>query len=191
MGTWSGRTATCAASRALSASWARHHPMRTTGTVGASATMRIPRHPPARPVTIHGRRMPSRDEVRSLSLPKNGFPRMDTMEPVQATSARLFGACSIPTSELTFKARETRRGARNIRDVPMDANAYREMKPRPTRSSGSGSTVTSAADLELWHLALLAVGGSAREAFLTIAAHRRRAVGRMRSVDLGDTGCDR
>jgi hypothetical protein len=79
--------------------------------------------------------MPSREEVRSLSLPKNGFPSIATTEPVAATGAKLFGASSIPTSELTFKANETSRGARNTREVPIDASAYREMKPRPTRSS--------------------------------------------------------
>jgi hypothetical protein len=104
--------------------------------LGANATMRMPRDPPPRPPTIQGRRMPHRDDVRSLSLPKNGLPSIATMEPVPATSARLFGACSIPTSELTFKARETSSGARNTSEVPMDASAYSEMKPHPTRRSG-------------------------------------------------------
>ena len=36
--------------------------------LGANATMRMPREPPTRPTTIQGRRMPSRDDVRSLSL---------------------------------------------------------------------------------------------------------------------------
>ena len=63
-------------------SWAMHHPRRTTGTLGASATMRTPREPPTRPMTIHGRRMPSRDVVRSLILPKNGLPNMATREPI-------------------------------------------------------------------------------------------------------------
>ncbi len=79
--------------------------------LGASATMRTPAEPPARPMTIHGRRMPSRDEVRSLILPKNGLPTMASRAPVPATSARLSGARPIPTSELTFSARVTSRGA--------------------------------------------------------------------------------
>ena len=66
-------------------------------------------------MTIQGRRMPSRDEVRSLILPKNGLANMASRAPIPATSARLFGAWSIPTSELTFKARVTSRGARNSR----------------------------------------------------------------------------
>lgn len=41
--------------------------------LGAKARSRIPNEPPTRPITIHGRRMPRRDEVRSLILPKNGL----------------------------------------------------------------------------------------------------------------------
>ena len=37
---------------------------------GATATVRVPTIPPASPISIHGRRMPSRDVVRSLSRPK-------------------------------------------------------------------------------------------------------------------------
>ena len=94
-------------------------------------------------MTIHGRRMPSGDEVRSLILPKNGLPNMATRAPIPATSARLFGACSIPTSELTFKARVTSSGARNTRLVPMNANAYSEMKPHPTRCAAGSSGTTA------------------------------------------------
>ena len=101
--------------------------------LGASATTRMPREPPTRPMTIQGRRMPSRDEVRSLILPKNGLANIASRAPTPATSARLFGACSIPTSELTFNAKVTSRGARNSRLVPMYASAYSEMKPHPTR----------------------------------------------------------
>ena len=87
--------------------------------LGATATTRTPREPPTRPMTIHGRRMPSRDEVRSLILPKNGLANMASRAPTPVTSARLFGARSIPTRELTFNARVTSRGARNSRMVPM------------------------------------------------------------------------
>jgi hypothetical protein len=55
-------------------------------------------------MTIHGRRMPRRDEVRSLSLPKNGLPTIATTALIPATSAKLSGACLIPTSELIFNA---------------------------------------------------------------------------------------
>ena len=91
--------------------------------LGASATTRTPSVPPTRPMTIHGRRMPSRDEVRSLILPKNGFTNIASRAPVPATSARLLGACSIPTSELIFSDRLTSSGARNTRIVPMYASA--------------------------------------------------------------------
>jgi hypothetical protein len=96
-----------------------HHPTRTTGTLGASATMRMPSEPPTRPIAIQGRRMPSRDEVRSLSLPKNGLPTMASRAPVPVTTAKLLGAWSIPTSELTFNAKVTSRGTRNSRLVLM------------------------------------------------------------------------
>ena len=98
-------------------------------------------------MTIHGRRMPDRDAVRSLSLPKNGLPTIDTRAPTPATSARLSGARSIPTSEFTFNARVTSSGARNTRQVLMYASVYSEMKPHPTRRTTGvpGSSTTSAA----------------------------------------------
>ena len=115
--------------------------------LGANATMRMPTEPPIRPVTIHGRRMPSGDAVRSLILPKNGLAAMANRAPIAATSARLFGACLIPTSESTFNAKVTSKGARNRREVLMYANVYSEMKPHPTRCApgGSGSSAASAA----------------------------------------------
>ena len=146
-GTWSGSTATMAASSALKNNWAMHHPTRTTGILGASATIPMPTEPPIRPVTIHGRRMPSGDAVRSLILPKNGLATMANRAPIAATSARLPGACLIPTSEFTFNAKVTSRGARNRREVLMYASVYSEMKPHPTRRApgGSGSSATSVA----------------------------------------------
>ena len=63
--------------------------------------------------------MPIRDEVRSLILPKNGLAKIASREPVPVTSARPLGARSIPTSELTLRARETSRGAMNTSEVPM------------------------------------------------------------------------
>ena len=98
-------------------------------------------------MTIHGRRIPSGDEVRSLIFPKNGLAKIDSRAPIPATSDKLLGACSIPTSELTFRAKVTSSGAMNNRLVLMNANVYSEMKPHPTRCSagGSGSRATSAA----------------------------------------------
>src|SRR5450755_959023 len=133
-----------AASSALKNNWAMHHPARTTAMLGASATMKMPRDPPARPMTIHGRRMPSRDAVRSLILPKNGLPAIATRAPAPATSARLPGARSIPTSESTFNARVTSKGAMNSREVLMNASAYSETKPHPTRRA-AGDSGSSAA----------------------------------------------
>ena len=60
-------------------------------------------------MTIQGRRMPSRDEVRSLILPKNGLLNMASRAPIPETSVRLSGARPIPTSESTFNAKVTSR----------------------------------------------------------------------------------
>ena len=90
--------------------------------VGATAITRIPDEPASSPMTIHGRRMPHRDEVRSLILPKKGFATIDNNPPIPATSDRLPGARSTPTSELTFRASVTRRGARNSRLVLRNAS---------------------------------------------------------------------
>ena len=73
-------------------------------------------------MTIHGRRMPRRDDVRSLIRPNSGLPNMATNAPMPVTRARLSGARLIPSIELTFRARVTRAGARNTRHVPMYAN---------------------------------------------------------------------
>lgn len=89
---------------------------------GANAIIRMPREPLSSPITIQGRRMPSRDEVRSLILPKIGLANRANRLPIPVTSPRLLGACSIPTSELTFRANVTSTGARNTRTVPMYAN---------------------------------------------------------------------
>ena len=95
-------------------------------------------------MTIQGRRMPSRKEVRSLNLPKNGLPTMATKAPIPVTTAKLLGACSMPTSELTFKAKVTRCDEHGT--VPRYANVYSEMKPKPTRftAGDSGSSAASA-----------------------------------------------
>jgi hypothetical protein len=77
----------------------------------------MPSEPPATPITIQGRRMPSSEEVRSLSRPKNGFANIASSEPTPATRARLFGARSVPTSELIFSARVTSSGAMSIRQL--------------------------------------------------------------------------
>ena len=87
--------------------------------LGATATTSTPSEPPTRPMIIQGRRMPNRDVVRSLSLPKSGLPTIATRLPIPVTSPRLAGARSIPTSALTFSAKVTSTGASNTRMVPM------------------------------------------------------------------------
>ena len=98
----------------------------------ARETMRTPREPAASPATIHGRLLPSGEEVRSLSLPKKGLATTATAAPTPATSAKLLGAASRPTSELIFSARLTSNGARNSRHVLMYARAYNTMNRHPT-----------------------------------------------------------
>ena len=44
------------------------------------------------PPMSHGRRMPHREEVRSLSLPASGLANIDSREPAPATRAKLPGA---------------------------------------------------------------------------------------------------
>src|ERR671932_2338693 len=114
-------------------------PMRTTRTLGARAITKIPPEPASRPRTIHGRRLPHRQEVRSLILPKNGFATIDNSPPTPATSDRLFGARSVPTSEFTLRVRVTSRGARNNRLVLRNANVYSTMKPGPTRTPAAAA----------------------------------------------------
>ena len=96
---------------ALKNSWAIHHPSSTTWMLGANETIATPTVPPTTPMTIHGRRMPSRDVVRSLIRPKNGLPNIATKAPMPATSARLPGACLMPTSaaDLQRKGHQYRR----------------------------------------------------------------------------------
>src|ERR687884_2311309 len=96
--------------------------MRTTRMLGATAIARIPDEPASRPITIHGRRLPQRQEVRSLILPKNGLATIDNSPPTPATSDKLFGARCVRTSEFTLRASVTSRGARNRRLVLKNAN---------------------------------------------------------------------
>jgi hypothetical protein len=63
--------------------------------------------------------MPEADVVRSLNLPKKGLATIANREPVPVTSARLAGARSIPTRELTRSAKDTSRGARNSSEAPV------------------------------------------------------------------------
>src|SRR6478752_5629632 len=114
-------------------------------------------------MTIQGRRMPSRDDVRSLILPKNGLPTIARKAPIPATTERLCGARSIPTSELIFNANVTSNGARNNRQVPMYASAYTTTNPHrtrrttdDTRAGATGWDGSGAVSL------VLTIGGGAR-----------------------------
>ena len=74
--------------------------------------------PPTSPTSIHGRRMPRRDVVRSLNRPKSGLLTIASSEPTPVTSARFFGASSMPTRSLTFSASDTSSGPRKSREPP-------------------------------------------------------------------------
>jgi hypothetical protein len=132
-----------AASSALKNSWAMHQPKRTTGMLGASATTRVPTEPPARPITIQGRRMPHRDEVRSLRRPLRGLPNIATREPTPATTAKRRGACSIPTRESIFNANVTSNGAISRRMQHMNAAVYRAIKVHLTRGTAANSVMSA------------------------------------------------
>lgn len=93
--------------------------------LGASATMRMPREPPTRPMIIQGRRMPNGEVVRSLILPKKGLPKIANRATAPATIARLFGAWSIPTNEFTFNGKVTSR--------TRAPSMTREWRPSPYR----------------------------------------------------------
>jgi hypothetical protein len=82
---------------------------------------------------------------------------MASRAPIPATSARLSGGRSIPTSELTFNAKVTSSGAMNSREVLMYASVYsqrvqrdetpsdpvRRGRLRLQRSLGCGSVLQS------------------------------------------------
>ena len=82
--------------------------------------------------------------VRSLIRPKNGLPNIATKAPTPATSARLPGACLMPTSELTFNGRVTSIGAWKTRLALMYASVKREMNPHPTLARGHASAWSAA-----------------------------------------------
>ena len=106
--------------------------------LGASATTSTPAEPPSTPTTSQGRRRPNRDVVRSLSRPNTGLPTMATRAPVPATSDRLAGARSLPTSATTLSANVTSSGEMSSRMADTYAAAYQAMKPQPTRSGTAG-----------------------------------------------------
>ena len=82
-GTWSGSTATWAASSGVEEELGGAPSDEDDRDARAPVRpRRMPSDPPTRPITIQGRRMPSRDEVRSLILPKNGLPTMDNRAPI-------------------------------------------------------------------------------------------------------------
>lgn len=102
----------------------------------------MPTDPPARPITIQGRRIPHRDEVRSLSLPLSGLPNIATSEPTPATTAKLPGACLMPTRESIFSASVTSNGEISSRMQPMNAAVYRAMKVQVTRCTATSSVMS-------------------------------------------------
>jgi hypothetical protein len=74
--------------------------------------------PPSTPTTIHGRRIPNREVVRSLSLPTNGLPISATSDPIPTTRARAPGARRMPTSALILRVNVMDTGAMRTKLVP-------------------------------------------------------------------------
>ncbi len=77
---------------AFAPSWARHHPAVTTATVDPRAMIRNAIVMTIVPPTIHGRRRPHREVVRSESRPNRTFPITAKSAPNPATipSAEVF-----------------------------------------------------------------------------------------------------
>ncbi len=98
---------------------------------------------------IQGRRMPSRQEVRSLNLPKSGLHTMASKAPTPATRERLFGARSIPTSELTFNAlseMQLSHTAQSTSAVFDDPNLVGSAGPVPVMRSAAWAGLVDLAD---------------------------------------------
>ena len=99
--------------------------------LGANATNETPKEPPTRPMTIQGRRMPSRKRCGRSICRRTDCPPWPLRRRL-GDNRQAVGVCSMPTSELTFKAKVTSRGATSTRTVPRYANVYSEMKPVKT-----------------------------------------------------------
>ena len=108
-----------------------------------------PTKPSSDPPSIHGRRRPQREVVRSDSAPASGFPMTDPITPTPVTIA---SAASLPVGpEICSDIRGRRfcRGAKNATMMPRLARASPAMnRPRTFRSgSARASTCTSAVSL--------------------------------------------
>jgi len=108
---------------------------------------------------------------------------MANRAPIPVTTARLLGARSIPTSELTFKARVTSRGARNSRLMLMNANVSSEMKPHPIRCAAAGSR-SSPASAAVSGMALSQGGLRPRRCYGSVGARSRVLMARRSSMAL-------
>ncbi len=85
IGTWSGSTAVIAETSACTPSCVIAQPRTTTPIDGAAAITQSPIAAATTPPSIHGRRMPNRERVRSDSRPKNGLATMPNTAPTAAT----------------------------------------------------------------------------------------------------------
>ena len=74
---------------------------------------------------------------------------MAARAPIPATSAKLLGACLIPTTELTLSGKVTSNGVRKTRLVLMNANVYTDVKPHPTLCAAGDS---GGIDLLAWRI---------------------------------------
>jgi hypothetical protein len=105
----------------------------------ANTTMRCPDNRPPGRSPSRAAAYPAARWCGRSSCRRTDSPPWPTGRRFPVTTAKLFGACPIPTSELTFNAKVTSRGARNSRLVLMNAKVYSEMNPHPIRLASADS----------------------------------------------------
>src|SRR5207248_4515288 len=101
--------------------------------------MSKPMVPVITPPTIQGRRMPRRERVRSLSLPKSGLATRAKIAPMPRMSERS-PASPFASICAMCRGRATIIGVSSAIQVPKYAAAYAAMKTGPTRRVGAGAS---------------------------------------------------
>src|SRR5437868_305144 len=109
---------------------------------GARAIMSKPMVPVITPPTIQGRRMPRRERVRSLSLPKSGLATRAKIAPMPRMSER---SPASPFASICAmrRGRATIIGVSSAIQVPK----YAAMKTGPTRRVGAGASALTRSGL--------------------------------------------
>ena len=96
--------------------------------------------PPARPTSIQGRRIPSREVVRSLSLPASGLLTMDSSDPTPVTRARLLrGVVDADQVVDLQRERHEQRRDEDERSAGVRQRVQRDEAPPDSFACGVGS----------------------------------------------------